>query len=312
LVQFDFHVEHAARQIERLDWLSTNLLELSKLDSGLIALDLRPAMLDDLGLVPALVWLFERYTAQTKGLHPRSLSEQSWQAVRRMPWTPERDRELDADFARRYEGTSILAQLNRGWTREQSRAEIVRRVGLDPDRKTAVVFSHILWDANMFYGEDLFADPSLSSFFKSAWNEARGTLRLVVQIDPEDRELNALRWETLYHDGLYLARDANRPFSRLLESRDWTRVSPRPKGALRALAVAVWRKASASRLRPLVRSLSTSIRWSCSTRSGPGGFSWTAWATSCCSCAARPLIFPSRSLSLIPVALRAAFRSLPI
>lgn len=32
----------SAEQIERLDWLATNLLELSKLDSGLIALDLRP------------------------------------------------------------------------------------------------------------------------------------------------------------------------------------------------------------------------------------------------------------------------------
>ena len=30
------------------------------------SLDLRPAMLDDLGLVPALVWHFERYAAQTK------------------------------------------------------------------------------------------------------------------------------------------------------------------------------------------------------------------------------------------------------
>jgi signal transduction histidine kinase len=30
-----------------------------------LSLDLRPAMLDDLGLVPALVWLCERYTAQT-------------------------------------------------------------------------------------------------------------------------------------------------------------------------------------------------------------------------------------------------------
>jgi PAS domain S-box-containing protein len=30
-----------------------------------LSLDLRPAMLDDLGLVPALQWLFERYTAQT-------------------------------------------------------------------------------------------------------------------------------------------------------------------------------------------------------------------------------------------------------
>src|SRR6185369_16335046 len=30
-----------------------------------LSLDLRPAMLDDLGLLPALVWLFERYTQQT-------------------------------------------------------------------------------------------------------------------------------------------------------------------------------------------------------------------------------------------------------
>ena len=31
-----------------------------------MSLDLRPSMLDDLGLVPALLWLFERYTAQTQ------------------------------------------------------------------------------------------------------------------------------------------------------------------------------------------------------------------------------------------------------
>ena len=38
-------LEATAQQIERLDWLAQNLLELSKLDSGLISLDLRP---DDL------------------------------------------------------------------------------------------------------------------------------------------------------------------------------------------------------------------------------------------------------------------------
>jgi signal transduction histidine kinase len=31
-----------------------------------LSLELRPAMLDDLGLLPALVWLFERYTHQTQ------------------------------------------------------------------------------------------------------------------------------------------------------------------------------------------------------------------------------------------------------
>jgi two-component system phosphate regulon sensor histidine kinase PhoR len=38
-------LEASAGQIERLDWLAQNLLELSKLDSGLVLLDLRP---DDL------------------------------------------------------------------------------------------------------------------------------------------------------------------------------------------------------------------------------------------------------------------------
>src|SRR5262249_29975882 len=30
-----------------------------------LSLNLRPSMLDDLGLMPALLWLFDRYTAQT-------------------------------------------------------------------------------------------------------------------------------------------------------------------------------------------------------------------------------------------------------
>ena len=39
-------LESSGQQIERLDWLAQNLLELSKLDSGLVRLDLRP---EDLG-----------------------------------------------------------------------------------------------------------------------------------------------------------------------------------------------------------------------------------------------------------------------
>ncbi|MBA2487856.1 MAG: hypothetical protein H0V36_00850, partial [Chloroflexi bacterium] len=38
----DEFLEQSQQQIERLDWLAANLLELSKLDSGLVSLDLRP------------------------------------------------------------------------------------------------------------------------------------------------------------------------------------------------------------------------------------------------------------------------------
>jgi hypothetical protein len=102
--------------------------------------------------------VFKRYTAATKGAHPRAVSDESWEQVRELPWTPERDRELDAEFAHRYDGTTFLARFNQGWTRRRSRDELIGELGLDPGRRTAVVFSHVLWDANMFYGEDLFPD----------------------------------------------------------------------------------------------------------------------------------------------------------
>lgn len=102
--------------------------------------------------------VFKRYTEETRGIHPRSLSDESWRAVERMPWTAERDRELDDELARRYDGSTFLARWNQGWTRRQSSEEIAGSLGLDPGRRTAVVFSHVLWDANMFYGRDLFAD----------------------------------------------------------------------------------------------------------------------------------------------------------
>jgi hypothetical protein len=103
--------------------------------------------------------VFKRFTEETKGIHPRSLSDESWEAVREIDWTPERQAELDAEFARRYDkDATFLARWNQGWTHEHSRADLAVKLGLDSSKPTAVVFSHVLWDANMFYGRDLFAD----------------------------------------------------------------------------------------------------------------------------------------------------------
>jgi PAS domain S-box-containing protein len=62
--------------LDTIDWSSAPLArarveQVQQLVNGLLtqirnlSLNLRPSMLDDLGLVPALVWLFGRYTAQT-------------------------------------------------------------------------------------------------------------------------------------------------------------------------------------------------------------------------------------------------------
>ncbi len=103
--------------------------------------------------------VFKRYTGETKAIHPRSLSDSSWERVKQLEWTPEREAELDQAFAHRYDrDATFLARWNQGWTRRLPREEIARMLGLDPAKKVAVIFSHVLWDANMFFGRDLFAD----------------------------------------------------------------------------------------------------------------------------------------------------------
>lgn len=102
--------------------------------------------------------VFKRYTAETRGLHPRSLSQKSWEVVTGLPWGDAEERELDEEFSRRYDGSQQLSRRLQEWTRPYAPDEILATLGLDPEKRTAVVFSHVLWDANMFYGTDLFAD----------------------------------------------------------------------------------------------------------------------------------------------------------
>jgi hypothetical protein len=102
--------------------------------------------------------VFKRYTEETRRVHPRSLSAKSWERVRGIEWSPERDARVSVELARRYDAGQHLMRRNQEWTEALAADEVRRLLGLERGRGTAVVFSHVLWDANMFYGEDLFAD----------------------------------------------------------------------------------------------------------------------------------------------------------
>lgn len=103
--------------------------------------------------------LFKRFTDETRRVHPASLSAASWEAVRAMPWTEEHERELEEEFRIRYGSGEKHpdAGLQEG-KRIKPAEEVRRELGLDPSKRTAVIFSHVLWDANLFYGDDLFED----------------------------------------------------------------------------------------------------------------------------------------------------------
>jgi hypothetical protein len=103
--------------------------------------------------------ILKRYTEETRRVHPASLSAGSWARVRALEWTPEREQQLQEEFALRYGSGSKHPDAGLQEGKAIKQPEHVRReLGLNPARGTAVIFSHVLWDANLFYGDDLFED----------------------------------------------------------------------------------------------------------------------------------------------------------
>jgi hypothetical protein len=101
--------------------------------------------------------MLKRYNRGNTDQHHGSLSEKSWELLQHIEWTDERRRELRHEIAHNYANGDWYC---RGGTQFGRRivdgSEIRARLGLDPRRKTAIVFSHIIWDATLFWGRDLF------------------------------------------------------------------------------------------------------------------------------------------------------------
>lgn len=98
----------------------------------------------------------KRLAKDNRRVDPSSVAAETLKELEREPWTAEQDAELETDFSRRYEGTWTLGASDHPATDEMSSADIITELGLDPQRRTAVIFAHVLWDASLFFGVDLF------------------------------------------------------------------------------------------------------------------------------------------------------------
>jgi hypothetical protein len=103
--------------------------------------------------------IYRRYDRKTRGEHPLALSDAMWKRLLRMPWSDKDDRAVVARIAANYASGAWYnrQQLQQGKAVLAS-DEVRRTLGLDPARKTAVIFCHILYDATFFYGESLYDD----------------------------------------------------------------------------------------------------------------------------------------------------------
>ncbi len=104
-------------------------------------------------------WIFKRYSNANRDEHYLALSEDAWQCAQQMPWTEEHEAALTGEIRARYDDASgaDMRRLQHG-KQIMGRAAVQQELGLDPGKRTAVIFSHITWDTSFLYGTDLFDD----------------------------------------------------------------------------------------------------------------------------------------------------------
>jgi hypothetical protein len=101
--------------------------------------------------------MLKRYRMANRDRHHGSISDQSWSSLLAMPWTEERRAELKRELHDNYAAGDWYS---RGGTQVNKRivptSDLRAQLRLDPGKKTAVIFPHIVWDATLFWGTDLF------------------------------------------------------------------------------------------------------------------------------------------------------------
>lgn len=134
--------------------------------------------------------ILKRYTLETRAEHPKSLSPESWRFVRDMDWTGVHRQQLHLELYSNYVSgdwySVVSTQFNK---RLMEGSQIREQLGLDPLKKNAFIFPHILWDATLFWGKCLFRDYEewLIETIRAAC--ANDQVNWVIKIHPANRRV---------------------------------------------------------------------------------------------------------------------------
>jgi hypothetical protein len=101
--------------------------------------------------------MLKRFNFESRDQHNNTLSPESWRLVRDMEWTDAYREQLQLELYRNYANGDWYSvagtQLNK---RFMGADKIRKMLGLKAEKKTAFIFSHVLWDATLFWGRSLF------------------------------------------------------------------------------------------------------------------------------------------------------------
>lgn len=92
--------------------------------------------------------------------HPNSVEKLALQELANLSPGQKRSAfvQVETHIKDRYSGTWKLMKRNQPGNLLANREELIKRYELDATKKISVLYSHVLWDANLFYGSDLFDD----------------------------------------------------------------------------------------------------------------------------------------------------------
>ena len=104
--------------------------------------------------------IFKRLNSENIGTNPNSLDQKNLDLVKNHEFSSIYQERLEKEFQDRYSGIWFMQNRNQPSNRRVAKEGLVNELGLKPHLKIAVIFSHILWDANLFYGKDIYNDYS--------------------------------------------------------------------------------------------------------------------------------------------------------
>lgn len=116
--------------------------------------------------IPVFTWnaahrndslMLKRYTRANRDAHPSSLSADTWNRLKALPWSAAQGERVLQELERCYASGEWYGEVGTQFNKKAVDKEaLIRQLRLDPGRKTVVIFPHIFWDATFFWGTDLF------------------------------------------------------------------------------------------------------------------------------------------------------------
>ena len=127
----------------------------------------------------------KRYGPDNRDRHFAAPSVAVWDRLCEMPWSETNWQTLRNEIEQSYRSGTWYDEVGTQFNKKiSSREDTFTSLGLDPNKKVAVIFPHLFWDATFFWGEDLFAD--YKDWFCQAIKAAAANDRLnwIIKIHP--------------------------------------------------------------------------------------------------------------------------------